>query len=409
MRRICPGPLGPGGRTKQGLSAPHRLHLDSDRPPHGGWGALVIRASRSLPGRPSAAPVGAGPALDAWQQRTARGGVWDPVDTKKGTARSAGAGGGLGQVREQGQRHEGPKPTPPAVRAGQRGAAWEQGRGAGWQPRGEAQASSCATTKEVQVWGAQSRYPRGHPGFRDFLVSRAVRWAAGYRLLWGLSRESWGRVRSGQGPHTGKGSEVLQAGATGSGEATAGAGEACGGQRGGLARAQRLLPARGQCLPPGGNTQGWGQRRLLLAGTAPLADRQELREDMPWPAACVGTRQAGPSPAAFLRDPSAFLPACGCVGRGAWPGSVASSGVCVLSQPGVLGSTPAPCHLCGQATWYAVQGEVRAWPWGRATRLGERMGQKRELTGPWLSGTLHGGGSARGSAPVVGHLPGAVS
>lgn len=118
MRRICPGPLGPGGRTKQGLSAPHRLHLDSDRPPHGGWGALVIRASRSLPGRPSAAPVGAGPALDAWQQRTARGGVWDPVDTKKGTARSAGAGGG-GSVRCVSRDSVTKARSPPHLQSGQ--------------------------------------------------------------------------------------------------------------------------------------------------------------------------------------------------------------------------------------------------------------------------------------------------
>lgn len=65
-----------------------------------------------------------------------------------------------------------------------------QGRG-GWAGsgvrEGEVQALSYATTdrKEAQLWGVESRYPRGHPGFRGFLVSKAVRWVAGYRPVWG--------------------------------------------------------------------------------------------------------------------------------------------------------------------------------------------------------------------------------
>lgn len=150
--------------------------------------------------------------------------------------------------------------------------------------------------------------------------------------------------------------------------------------------------------------------QALLAGMGPawLADRSHGKVRCGLASVRThrqGSQQAGLPPAALIRAPSAFMP---CVhllgqsdlgGRGEWQTKVSASSPAY----GGAGGHGAPRHLCGQATWCAAQGKERAWHWGRATELGEQVGQKwEERTGPQLPGTPTGGRTARSSAPAVG-------
>lgn len=102
-----------------------------------------------------------------------------------------------------GNRLEARSPPPTCIQGRAEGGGLGAGAGRGSSAwvlggacEGEVQALSYAMTdrKEAQVWGVESRYPRGHPGFQGFLVSKAVRWVAGYRPVWG-QREPGGPER----------------------------------------------------------------------------------------------------------------------------------------------------------------------------------------------------------------------